>query len=566
MDDIKFNNLGKKGLAPINPLSPNINPSVNSQGSINLGNSFQQPNPQQPVQQPVQQSPFSAEPINSTQSSQPEPKVVIEEPSPDQKSPKDWMGVFFKALIIIAIFGLAFYFTGPTIAQAAIAKYQGGDVGAAADDVTYGGKNALSKLIDNFKLSWKKNEQIYKGDYVEGKQTKTKEFVGVEWLNPWTPNPAKYFIPSPIDIDSRESIEFRSRVHGFGYDEDIVTMVTCHVVRRSIFKKSPGTFQRLDDATVSPVFPEVITAASNFDEERTCYPQNITCPEAYLVYFTALSEGFVTRAELQNAYIEKNFLEEKLKVYARDKELTLDNENEVIAALKDMYPEVAHLDGISESDKAPIKLIIQTEKMPLIGIDTGTGSFGGIGSQNNQIASKKLKIQVSVENMVEGTVDTVHALKVVIPDGFGVAKPNQIGGVQVDFCSGWTAKEENGRNVLYLNNPEKYEFYELEHTLQKSMPSCHLEILDPKKVLRLPNEPNDVLILAEIEYEYGTQKEYKLDVRPKDNDDSKKDYVWCAKQKTKKTSSTTVTLPASSESESQSESTGSMGSMVGKPA
>jgi hypothetical protein len=422
-------------------------------------------------------------------------------------------------LFIVAIGSFGVTVIGPRVAYAMSQTTVDAQTDEASESVSYGAKSAVAELIGEFQKSWKKNLQKASGERIEGNQdTQVKEFVGVEWLNPWTPNTKTYNLPQPGDMGSKEPLEISARLHGFGYSNNIQTVVGCNSIRRSKHKVTASTaYDSLIGSTKEVVDLSELPSELSFDQEITCYPDDIVCPEKYFVFLTAVSSGFTTKAELKNAFIDKSYLEEKLKAYSQQNGVSLDGESAVVSAIRSLYPELSDFTGVSMSDKGLIKLVLQTQKMPLIGLDL-------------EDSGKTIKLSINVENMGEGAIEHISSVRLVLPDGFKKADSGTTEGKAINFCKGWSQLVEDERTVLTLDNVGNMKFFELQKGLQKKLPSCHLALTAPDKILINPTEANPTTIIGEIEYEYAVQNKLELDVKSAGKEFTKTSYG-CGKSK-----------------------------------
>lgn len=386
-------------------------------------------------------------------------------------------------ILFIAAFAYGMTFAMPR----AIAAYQSGDAAQSffvSTEKTTGGLEAIKK---EFERSWKKNTQIATGEYIEGGVDKTvKEFVGIQYKPPLLPNPKKLL--------QNEPAEFSTRLHGFGNKHPMTATTTCALKDRQLFTTTTTAGETKIDrfpGDEQAVTPQQVKDQLSFTEDITCYPKITTCGNYRVTYSTQV-DSLRTDAFLQNNFIQKKVLKDRLEAHAKEKQTNLDDEGEVSSAIRSIWPELGNT--ISISDKGPVKLLLLTEKAPLIGLDPNTN----------------LKLKVGVENSIGGWMRKIDAVSVTIPEGFHVSGGESATGQSL--CSAWV---QNGRTLTlsthYLQTIQE-SLTTVDKSLQKVFPSCHVTIDPGSSAFIVENEPTPATFTASITYSYVIQEGYDLEV------------------------------------------------------
>lgn len=392
----------------------------------------------------------------------------------------------FNAVTVI-LFIAAFAY-GMTYAMPhAIASYQSGAGEQSALVAAEKTKGGLAAFTDELSRSWRKNTQIASGEYLEGQTDQTvKEFVGLQYKPPLLPNPKKTTLGEPT--------EMAVRLHGFGNKQQMTATTVCQLKDRDILESSTtaGTTKvDLRPGTEQTLTPGRVENQISFTEDITCYPVFSACGN-YKVTFTTQADGLRTDAYLKNSFIQKKVLRDRLEAYAKEKQINLDDEGEVSSAIRSIWPELA--DSVSMSDKGPVKLVLLTEKTPLIGIDD----------------KSNLKLKVGVQNEIDGWLLKIDSVTVLIPEGFIVSQGAGTAGQS--FCPGWI---QNGRTLTL--SPEylattKATLNQVDRGLQKVFPSCHITLDPSSTAFMVENEPTPATFTASIVYSYIIQQKNDIEV------------------------------------------------------
>ncbi|MBI5398853.1 hypothetical protein HZB03_05305 [Candidatus Woesearchaeota archaeon] len=386
-------------------------------------------------------------------------------------------------ILFIAAFGYGMTYAVPK----ALAAYQSGEAKQSAIVSAEKGKEGFAGIAQEFKRSWQRNTQIATGEYIQGDVDKTvKEFVGIQYKPPLLPNPKK--------ILQGEPAEFSTRLHGFGNKHPMTASTTCSLKDRELFSTTTTAGQtKIDRDPGEPqtVTPEQVKDQLSFTEDITCYPKITSCGNYRITYSTQV-DSMRTDAFLQNNFIQKKVLRDRLEAYAREKQLSLDDEGEVSSAIRSIWPELGN--SISLSDKGPVKLLLLTEKLPLIGIDENTN----------------IKLKVGVENTIDGWIKKIDTVSITIPEGFRISSGESASGQSL--CPGWV---QSGRTVSlsqqYLQTIQE-SLTGIDKTLQKVFPSCHITLDTSSMAFVVENEPTPATFTASIIYSYVIQERNDLEV------------------------------------------------------
>lgn len=301
------------------------------------------------------------------------------------------------------------------------------------------------------------------GTCLEGDQEKTSEPIGIEVTDPLVQGRLKYAKEEAGDV------ELYSMVSAFNKNGQVRAIKSSCTAKGQEWQVSPAEFP----------------SSSYLHEEMTCRPPAGGAPEgAYLVRMSATAEGFTSKALLTNQFISSNTLDGNLQDHARATGSPNRNEQELIAAMQQLYPGTDP-QPLSVSDAGPVKVIVATIAWPVIGID----------------ATTELQITLAVENTRPGTIKAVKSASITIPDGF---EPGSDCSKRFDVSGNvLTVKSEY---LAVANTKDMVQYLPL------SLGTCHVK---PKAnalntIIPLPGQPNANNFRAEVVYDYESFKEYSI--------------------------------------------------------
>jgi hypothetical protein len=293
--------------------------------------------------------------------------------------------------------------------------------------------------------------------------------------------------PKKINQNELEGFEIAARVKGFDPKTAMKATIVCSMQSRKDSISWGKTLTHIGELELNPgeqqeVQPTTITGI-DFDRDVTCYPKPTTCGD-YIITLTAEADYLRTDAHMENYIIDKQVFIDKVTNYAKSRNTVLKSDAEVAAALKSIYPEVGEYKSVS--DKGAIKVVLATQKAPLIPV-------GGAGEDESD-----LTLRVALENMMNGWIISVNEVEVTIPQYFTVKQ---------GYCKGWTVEGDKIRlGANYLKNAS---FMDVTKGLQKVFPSCHLL---PTSTADL-TEPRQATFLAKVDYNYIVQSKNDIQIR-----------------------------------------------------
>ncbi|MBI4739327.1 hypothetical protein HY772_07320 [Candidatus Woesearchaeota archaeon] len=390
-------------------------------------------------------------------------------------------------IVTIMLFIVAFGYGMTYAMPKALAAYQSGEAKQSAIVSVEKGKEGFAGIAQEFKRSWQRNTQIATGEYIQGDVDKTtKEFVGIQYKPPLLPNPKK--------ILQGEPAEFSTRLHGFGNKHSMTASTTCSLKDRELFSVTTTAGETKidrDPGVQQIITPEQVKDQLSFTEDVTCYPKITACGNYRITYSTQV-DSMRTDAFLQNNFIQKKVLRDRLEAYAKEKQISLDDEGAVNSAIRSIWPELSS--SISISDKGPVKLLLLTEKLPLIGIDENTN----------------LKLKVGVENTIDGWIKKIDTVSVTIPEGFRVSSGESVSGQSL--CPSWIQSGQTlSLSPQYLQTIQE-SLAGVDKSLQKVFPSCHITLDQSSAAFIVENEPTPATFTASVIYSYVIQERNDLEV------------------------------------------------------
>ncbi|MFC1723477.1 hypothetical protein ACFL0V_05040 [Nanoarchaeota archaeon] len=312
-----------------------------------------------------------------------------------------------------------------------------------------------------------------------------KVFIGLEIKDPYIKNPTK--------INQDEPFEIGARIHGFHPKKSMSAAIGCTMMVKSLgwqtaYKQVSGTNKKGGSVNFyagdkQPVTPDNV-AGDNFEQEITCYPKIHTCgPHTFTI--TSQADGLTTDSVLNNYIIQKEYLDNEIREYAKSKEREL-SPSAYQSVAKELHPEIEDWKSISE--KGPIAVFMLTEQSSIIGVDE----------------NKKIKFKVAVENMLDGWLRKVESVTIILPKGLSA--------VSGQFCPGWEVSGE--KMTLSAASLSKINFDEMKKGTQKAFPSCQFKYDGPQD--EIIGTAKRLTFLASVKYNYVVQKEWNTEVRTKD--------------------------------------------------
>jgi hypothetical protein len=398
------------------------------------------------------------------------------------KGKTGWMSTFLWILIVILILATVYYGLSrslPYIQNKMSIK----DV---VTDTQTASSKGISKAYNDLRANWQKNIDLASGNRVEGEvdPTAQAEPTGISILPPYFPN------VKTIRKNEMNSLEVRARVKGFAPKEKMKVNVVCSLQTQeqatNLSKLSSITGFDLYPGLKQAVNPESFEGDLGFERDISCRPKPDDCGK-YVVTITAESDNLRTDSKLYNYVISNSVLRQKLEDYAKYKGQVLENTAQMEAALKNeiFKGQIGDASAKSKSDKGAIMTIIETSKLPLIGLDENTD----------------MTMRVGVENTMAGRLLSINKLEVTIPEFLDIKTP------AADNCPEWI---QTG-SVLTLP-PEyfqKINLLEMVKPNQRVFPGCHLI---PKYNYDI-TEPTQATFLAMVDYNYVVQEKYDIDIK-----------------------------------------------------
>ncbi len=336
--------------------------------------------------------------------------------------------------------------------------------------------STMKDAIDSFKKSYKQSMAAATGQRIEGDVDQTvKEEIGIEILEPYLPNDEK------LTLKEAKNAEVTARIKAFDPKKQTLVTLSCYMKEPdSLGKVMTTTSQEGPDPNPGTKFTIKKDKLSgyNFDNEVTCYPRPTTCGN-HIITISADSDHLRTDAQLINYVMDSELYEKKLQAYAEANREDIRSESQLNSVIQKIYPELAASNSIS--DKGVIKVLMATQKAPVIPVDKDTA----------------LALRVGVENMKQGWIMGINSVIVTIPEFF---VPQQ------DACDAWS--KQGGTLILKQDVIESLNMKQLVTGEQKLFPSCRLV---PNKAEELL-EPRPATFLVAVDYNYMLRKEYKLEI------------------------------------------------------
>ncbi len=319
------------------------------------------------------------------------------------------------------------------------------------------------------------------GDYIDGEQEKTKEFIGLELQTPTIPN-KKYY-----KEDETGDFEVNARIVSYNPDSQMKLSFSCEA------RKPYGCDEDCRNIQKGNAVPAEMTSEKRLSETVTCYP---SLPEKghNEVKIYAKATDFSSAAYLTNNFVDKESYNAKIEEYVQQRGVEMKDEQDEINAVRAIYP--IKSEPLSRSGSGPLKVIMVTKKTPVIGIDE----------------ESIVDFYVGIENTGSGKIDSIKSLEITYPDGL---EPTE-------NCKAFTASEKisgsaktgaaiAGRaGTLVSTTLSKIDYSKITKGEQASFPSCKFKIKDIKKLLINPNQPNPRDFEAKIKYDYTVSYSFDL--------------------------------------------------------
>jgi hypothetical protein len=365
----------------------------------------------------------------------------------------------------------------------------------AAQAVVYGTAKTAQD-VENLKGQATKTQKELTGESIHGevKEGSKKIFIGVELLDPLIGYGSKF------DPDTDMTIKVGAQVHtygGFMPDETstLSTSLTCYGGSSDVVK---STSEFIDISKFS-----LATMNRKTFSGDTIIPEDVTCTyeaksrKNQVIVMQAVSRGFVTGAYIENFYIDKTSLTNRLKRYALDNKKTLSSVADVRSAIGsiDEYSDLPSR-VYSYSDNSPALLVMTTSDFPLVGIDNTEGGM--------------VNLKVAIENKVptsgkvgtfNGRVEKLSKVELTIPSGLSPASSG---------CSAWTKSGNtitlSSGSLTTMNTKLK----KLKKGEQARLPDCALTLSDATAILLKTDRPNPATVYGQIYYDYSVQRSYSI--------------------------------------------------------
>ena len=361
--------------------------------------------------------------------------------------------------IVIILLILIVFFGGYTLWNKSLPYFveyvQSGRVIEAGEDVAAAGERAGRSFWKDLQESWDEQIAIAKGEKLQGNvDQNVKENVGIELLPPLVENIKKINRNELAVFDGELVDGIGARIKGFDPKTPITVRAVCSLQNRTESKSKIGF--DMHAGTQQPIHPEKFSGTF-FTTPVICRPVIPPDPEIeglpacgrYTVTITAQANGLRTDAFMDNYLIDNEILKDSLNAYAQSKgELKLE---QVPSAIAEIFPTIG--DYRSVSDKGAIKVIMVTQKTPLIGIDQST----------------QLTLRVALENAMKGWIVNVTNVEITIPEFLTVMNSDG-----KDFCPGWN--KEGNKIILskQYKDAMSTSIMKLSKGKQKVLPACYL--------------------------------------------------------------------------------------------
>lgn len=412
---------------------------------------------------------------------------------------KDRPNTIATIAIIIMISIAVFLLAKETVPYAiASIESQGGlqqTLEQTATDTATTTKEGISGLVDDLMASYKEQMAIAKGEKLQGNVDQSvKQDVGIEILPPLVEN-TKTVTRSelklyPVDGGYDFIDGVGARIKGFDPKTPITVRANCNLQNRSSASSKndidmhPGPEQFIEPSRFSGTFftkPVICRPVIPPDPELEGLP---ACGK-YTVTITAQADELRTDAYMDNYLIDNQILKDSLDAYAQSKgEL---KQGDIPSAIAELFPTIG--DYRSVSDKGAIKVVMITQKTPLIGIDEDT----------------QLTLRVALENVMDGRIVNLSDVEVTIPESLKVMESGAR-----DFCPGW--EKTDGKIVLRKDhmNSISSDLLQLPKGRQKVLPACHLVPAGGNYEF---TEPVRATFLAKVDYNYIVQDKFNIEIR-----------------------------------------------------
>ncbi|MFC1741936.1 hypothetical protein ACFL3V_05350 [Nanoarchaeota archaeon] len=434
-------------------------------------------------------------------------------------------------LLIILILTAALYMFSTRTAPHAIAAINSGQAEKDAQDAAAAARQGVGSIISDAMSSYRKQIAMASGENIDGDVDKTvKEDVGIEILPPYLPN------PKTITELEMGALEIGARIKGFDPKTPITVTTVCNLQTQEDASKISSTITsgKGPKTNLGPIQDKVqpkSMSGHNFNNDVTCYPTVTSCG-SYITTISAQADNLRTDGWLYNYIIGKETLDKMLYNYAESKDKELRSEADVSSAIRELFPQIQSFK--SKSQKGAIKVVMATQRVPLIGVDSNT----------------QLKLLVGVENMMKGWIRSLNKVEITI-DPANLIIPSS------SYCTQWDITDNKlTLKKDYLKNAN-FQLTDKGH--QKILPSC---LFTPVSAVDFEsNEPFKITFTALVDYNYLVQEEYKTEIRDKDNKVCKKKTTGSGSSSTSTGSAPTVKL---STIKSTSEYTGAITPCAGK--
>ncbi|MFQ5475018.1 MAG: hypothetical protein ACE5DM_04235, partial [Candidatus Nanoarchaeia archaeon] len=392
--------------------------------------------------------------------------------------------VYIGTIIIILVVGSGL----PAVIMKQAAAAEAGGGGANVDS-KQGFSALLDKVKNDFQKTYSQTQKGIKGENIEGEvnEETRKLFIGVEFQDPLLGNKKKF------DPDTDKTLEITARIHSYGYKSSVPVTMSCFGSSTDVIQKTnefidPGRF------SLATIRPESFSENVFIPEDVKCI-YNPASSKNQVIALLARADNFRTDAYVENNFIDKESLRNRLERYALDTRRGLDTS----AAVRSAVASIPEYEGVPQkvmsfSDNGPATLLLATDDFPVIGIDD----------------EATITLKVAVENKVtsvgspkqtHGRIEKVNSISVIIPAGLA---PASVG------CEAWS---QQGKTIT-LSGGALAEFNakvkKIKKDEQERFPDCALVMTDRETLLLKPDRPNPAAFTGSVDYDYAVQRTFSV--------------------------------------------------------